>query len=210
MRHTSSARRKSMPSGTVLPCGTCSDNGRNCGTEVRADGDNKRPAIPCVTLRSLAVNSFPFGRFTNILSLSKRNSIYILVAHIAYSATMPSMWWPHFVSLLSRSWGNLVRATSTNTLGFILWTVALTLVSWTATLAGTWFQYKGENAERPLQKAIRSSLWPSVFEAVGICALVLCAWSIFIAKTIYDDHRSQVSSNAQLMRENLELAAKLK
>jgi len=103
-----------------------------------------------------------------------------------------------------------VRATSTNTLGFILWTVALTLVSWTATLAGTWFQYKGENAERPLQKAIRSSLWPSVFEAVGICALVLCAWSIFIAKTIYDDHRSQVSSNAQLMRENLELAAKLK
>ena len=80
----------------------------------------------------------------------------IYLAHCHFSLNMAPMWWHHLVNLLGRSWGSLVRATSTNTLGFIVWTVLITVMSWAATLAGTWFQLKRDKTEHPFTKALRS------------------------------------------------------
>jgi hypothetical protein len=104
--------------------------------------------------------------------------------------------WFHVINLLGRSWGNLVRATSTNTLGFIVWTVAITVMGWTATLAGTWFQLRREKTEHPFERAVRNSLWPGIFEASGILTLVLCGWSAFTVSAVYEDHRSLVKELA--------------
>ncbi len=123
---------------------------------------------------------------------------------------MPGMWWPHLINLFGRSWGNLVRATSTNTLGFILWTVAITAVSWVATFAARWVQLKREGRERPFTEAIRDSWLPAIFEAIAIGVLVLCLWGIFTGKTIYKDHQFQASTNAQLVADKYDLAKKLK
>jgi hypothetical protein len=118
--------------------------------------------------------------------------------------------WHHLANLLGRSWENLVRATSTNTLGFIVWTVAITVMSWAATLAGTWFQLKREDVQHPFARAFRNSLWPGLFEAAGIVVLVLCGWSIFAAKTVYEDHQSHVLENTRLVSENQTLRRQLK
>jgi hypothetical protein len=118
--------------------------------------------------------------------------------------------WHHFVHLLGRSWGNMVTATSTNTLGFLMWTVALTAVGWTASLTGTWFQLKREKTEiHPFRKALRNSWWPGVFLAAGVAALVFCAWGVFSIKTVYGDHQSQVSANGRLVTQNKELRDQL-
>lgn len=120
------------------------------------------------------------------------------------------MWLHHLVNLLGRSWANLVRATSTNTLGFILWTVAITAVSWVATFAARWVQLKREKREHALSEAIHDSWLPAIFEAIAITILVFCLWGIFTGRTTYQDHQSQVSENIRLLTQNKDLTARLK
>lgn len=76
-------------------------------------------------------------------------------------------------------------------------------MGWAATLAGTWFQLKREKTEHAFRRALRNAVWPGLFEAIGIVVLVLCGWSFFTGKTIYEDHEYQASVNAQLVAENL-------
>ena len=118
-----------------------------------------------------------------------------------------SMWITHLFRLLGRSWQNLVKATGTTTLGFIVWILALSAVSWAATVAARWFQFKQDKTPLSLREAISSSIWPQgAFLAVGIFGLVLVAFAIVVCATIYADHELLVSQNVELRqcKSNLE------
>ncbi|HEV2960624.1 MAG TPA: hypothetical protein VG649_02285 [Candidatus Angelobacter sp.] len=104
---------------------------------------------------------------------------------------------PHFFNLFVRSWDAMVRATGTTTLGFIVWTLALSAVGWAATVAGRWLELKRENTVNPFRKALFSSLWPGVFLAGGVFGLVLCAVVVFMFITIFDDHQILVKANSE-------------
>ena len=107
---------------------------------------------------------------------------------------------PHFLNLLGRSWHAMTAATSTNTLGFILWTVALTVVGWAATVAERWWQLRQENTDLAFRKALVNSLWPGVFLAGGVGGLVLIVLGIFMVRTVYDDHNLLVQQANELRK----------
>jgi hypothetical protein len=56
----------------------------------------------------------------------------------------------------------MTAGTSTNTLGFILWTLALAAVGWASTVAVKWWELKRQNASSPLRTAFSDSLWPGI------------------------------------------------
>jgi hypothetical protein len=106
--------------------------------------------------------------------------------------------WHHFVNLAGRAWGNMTAATSTNTLGFILWIIAIALTAFAGTLGGTWFKHQLAKEPRPFRKALNESLWPGAFELLALAVLVAVAWGSFITKTVYDEHMSMTAALARL------------
>jgi hypothetical protein len=115
----------------------------------------------------------------------------------------------HFFNLVGYSWDSMTRATATNTLGFIVWTLAITGMGWASTVAGTWFLFKRERQPEPFKKALRQSLWLGLFEAIGITVLVLFGWACFGIKTVYELHMSQNARIIQLGVENRRLEREL-
>jgi hypothetical protein len=99
----------------------------------------------------------------------------------------------------------MTTATSTNTLGFILWTVALAIVGWAATVAEQWWQLRRKKDATPLRRAVTDSFWPGVFLAIGISGLVLVAWVGFVVWTVYSDHQSLVAQTKEIPRLREEL-----
>lgn len=79
-----------------------------------------------------------------------------------------------------------------NPLGFLLWTLSVAAAGWAATVAGRWLELKREKADKPVRKAVVSSLWPGVFLAAGVCGLVLMALAAFGVRTIYEDHQALI------------------
>ena len=115
----------------------------------------------------------------------------------------------HFLRLLGIAWHNLLTATGTTTLGFILWTLALTAVGWSAPVAARWQELKQENHKTPLRQALLGSFRPGMFLAAGVCGLVVFAFSISVIYTIYHDHRFWTSENRRLVSENRRVASDL-
>src|ERR1700691_4970580 len=75
---------------------------------------------------------------TQLAVIGKR--IYHLIAAVGIVViTQAFVMWcfpsvrPHFINSLGHSWSAMVTGTGTNTLGFVLWTLALTGVGWGAT-----------------------------------------------------------------------------
>jgi hypothetical protein len=118
--------------------------------------------------------------------------------------------WHHFSHLLQRSWETLVSATGTTTLGFVLWTLAITAISWIAAVAGTWVQLKrAKQSIHPWREALSSSVWTGLFLVVGISVLVTVAYGVFVVRTVYTDHLNWVASTKNLLLENRALKSKL-
>ena len=108
--------------------------------------------------------------------------------------------WPHLVNLLVRSWDAMVRATGTTTLGFIVWTLALTLIGWVATVAARWLELKRENNISPLRTALLRSGLRGLFIFGGLFVLVVLAFLISTVYTVYNDHHYLVEANKTLRR----------
>jgi hypothetical protein len=101
----------------------------------------------------------------------------------------------HIGHLLGLSWNNMVSATSTNTLGFLVWTLALTIVTWGATVLEKWWRYRKDDS--PFQKALRESWIPGLLELGAVIVLVIVVWWIFfIPVTVWRDHETLVHQNA--------------
>jgi hypothetical protein len=107
--------------------------------------------------------------------------------------------WPHFINLLFRSWNAMTGSTSTNTLGFILWTIALTAILWLAAVCADW--WKRRNEANAFREAFAGSLVSGIFSAIGVTVLVLLVWGWFIMRTVFDDHQWQVGQRQQLEKQ---------
>lgn len=115
----------------------------------------------------------------------------------------------HLINLLGHSWDAMTRATSTSTLGFVLWTLAITAIGWGAPIAGRWLILKRAKHDRPFRKALNDSFWPSVFLAGGVIALVLVTFGAFILRTVFNDHQTFVMQNKTLRADNATLHKEL-
>lgn len=104
--------------------------------------------------------------------------------------------WPHFINLLHRAWNAMTGSTSTNTLGFILWTIALTAVLWLAAVGANWWKRRKEVGA--FREAFAGSLVSGIFSAIGVTFLVLAVLGWFTVRTIYDDHQWQMGRKQEL------------
>ena len=116
---------------------------------------------------------------------------------------------PHFINLLGRSWDALVKATSTNTLGFALWTLGVAIVGWCAAVANQWFKHWRARDSQPFRKAVVGSLTTGISMLVGIAVLVTIAYGWFVVRTVYDDHQHLVALSGQLAESNKALSAEV-
>jgi hypothetical protein len=117
--------------------------------------------------------------------------------------------WSHFVNLLGHSWGAMVTATGTTTLGFIVWTLALTAVGWASTVAARWIELKREQTDSPFERAFLGSRLPGLFLGAGVVGLVFVAFFVFLVRTVYFDHQSLVLANTKCLSQNAKLSADL-
>lgn len=114
---------------------------------------------------------------------------------------------PHFLNLLHRSWAALVSASSTSTLGFVLWTIGVTVIGWTATVAAKWFELWRAKRNQPLRSALDASFVPGMFLLGGMAVFVFVTYGYFVMRTVYDDHQYFVAQNGQLAENNKALSA---
>ena len=116
----------------------------------------------------------------------------------------------HFFNLLARSWHAMTAGTSTNTLGFILWTLALAAVGWASTVAARWWKLKRQNEISPLRSAFSDSLWPGIaFSALAIYGLVAVVFAAFVVCTVYRDHQEFVTAREKIAADKREVDSEL-
>lgn len=102
-----------------------------------------------------------------------------------------------------------MQASSSSTLGFLLWTIGLTAISIVAQIVGRWYGLHRKQADSPWQTALEESFWPSIFTVAGFALLILAAWFLFLALAIYKDHQQLVTENSQLLIVNTQLSTDL-
>lgn len=112
-----------------------------------------------------------------------------------------AMWLRHLVNLIFRSWLVMVNATSTNTLGFIIWTVALTAVVWFATVVQKFFDLRAEKVQQPFYSAIAQSARAGFYTCGAVIVLTLLAWAVACIVTVYQDHAALINQVEQLQEE---------
>jgi hypothetical protein len=122
---------------------------------------------------------------------------------------MTAMWLHHLWNLLRRSWNGMVSATGTTTLGFVLWTLALTAVGWAASVAARWRELTLLSSGHPLNQALRDSLRAGEFLTMGVAGLVLISYSAFLIITVYKDHQLLVNERNVLTTKNTDLTKQL-
>jgi len=99
----------------------------------------------------------------------------------------------------------MTGSTSTNTLGFMLWTLALTATLWLASVAADWWKSRKETGA--FRNAFAGSLTSGIFSAIGVSLLVLLVWAGFIVRIVFNDHEYFVAKTKELPQINQELAA---
>ena len=93
----------------------------------------------------------------------------------------------------------MTAGTSTNTLGFILWTLALTAAGWASSVAVKWWELRSQQVRSPLRTALRQSLWPAiVFSAIAVYGLVAIVFLVFVVRTVYQDHQDLVAARDKI------------
>jgi len=102
-----------------------------------------------------------------------------------------------------------VSATGTTTLGFIVWTLAISAVGWGATVAARWHELAVLGTDHPFNQALRDSLRAGGFLTLGVAGLVLISYSAFLIRTVYEDHRLLVAKTQVVTNTNLELIKEL-
>lgn len=111
------------------------------------------------------------------------------------------MWIRELGHLLAKGWFLMVTATGTNTLGFIVWTLALTIFTWFATIIQQTRQLKSNGSADPFLTAFKGSVGSGLYSFAGIIALALIAWAISVVVAVYKDHVALVESNSQLTKQ---------
>jgi hypothetical protein len=96
----------------------------------------------------------------------------------------------------------MTTATSTSTLGVIIWTVAVTIfVGWMATVAADWRKLKGKKVAAPFREALRGNVFWGICLVGALVAVVMFSWGVFVVRTIYADHQFFVATNDRQARQ---------
>ena len=103
----------------------------------------------------------------------------------------------------------MVKATGTTTLGFIVWTVALSAIGWIASVAAKWYALRKTSTSQPFSQTLRGSILAGEFLAVGMIGLVLISCAVFLVLTVYNDHQSLVNATNLLFKKRTDLAKEL-
>jgi hypothetical protein len=91
----------------------------------------------------------------------------------------------------------MVAATGTNTPGFFLWTLALTIVGWLASVGDAYLKFSGQHIPNPLARSVQDSWFAGAFVLLGAVILLVLAWGISTVVVIYREHEA---SKAELER----------
>jgi hypothetical protein len=91
--------------------------------------------------------------------------------------------------LLVRSWLVMVAATGTNTLGFFVWTFALTVMGWLATVGESYLKVSRQNIKNPLAQSLQDSWFTGALLLAGVAVLLVFAWAISTIVVIYREHK---------------------
>lgn len=75
------------------------------------------------------------------------------------------MWLQHLYNSLGRSWDATVTAFGTTTLGFVVWTLALSAIGWFAGVAATWHKLWSSKilirSDKPFAtRFLQENCWP--------------------------------------------------
>lgn len=101
--------------------------------------------------------------------------------------------------LLARSWAVMVAATGTNTPGFFMWTLALTVVGWLASVGDAYLKLSKQNVINPLARSVEDSWFADMLLIFGVAGLLLLAWAVTTIVAIYREHEV---SRAEMERIN--------
>jgi hypothetical protein len=101
----------------------------------------------------------------------------------------------------------MVAETGTNTLGFFVWTIALTLTGWLATVGDAYYKNRKQRIAHPVESALRDSSFVGLLIFAGVFALVILCWSLSVAVLIYRDHVAKDQQIAVLQQELRERSA---
>jgi hypothetical protein len=112
----------------------------------------------------------------------------------------------------------MVSETGTSTLGFIVWIVALTVMSWLSAVVHGFLKRRKIEREGAFCFTVRESLTSGLLPLAGVSFLAAIAWGISATVIIYQDHQdkaeriqnlqSYASSEVQMNNELAEAQAK--
>ena len=82
-----------------------------------------------------------------------------------------------------------MSASGTTTLGFILWTIAVSLLVWIFGVLYNWRkQQRSATARSNLFQLFASSVSTPLITLAAIAVVTLGTWTVFVVRTIYFDH----------------------
>ena len=100
----------------------------------------------------------------------------------------------HFLHLALRSWLAMVSATSTNTLGFIVWSVLVAVLAWFIAVLNAWLNIrKQQRGWHSVAVAFRSNLKAGSMSIGVVLTVAIAMWAIFFVRTVYADHMQFVA-----------------
>ena len=93
----------------------------------------------------------------------------------------------------------MVNATSTNTLGFIIWTASLTMVVWFASiLLPNFLEERRKVRKGAFIRALQASLLNGLLTLAAVAGLTIVVWLGCIPALIYKDHQELMAQNREL------------
>jgi hypothetical protein len=103
----------------------------------------------------------------------------------------------HGSHLAARAWTATLGAFGTTTLGLILLSVVLLLLSWVFIALYTRFTQRGSRGARETLGQLLTSSASKVFiTLVALASIVLLTWCFYVVRTIYFDHMNLVRVHA--------------
>ena len=81
--------------------------------------------------------------------------------------------------LLVRSWVAMIAATGTSTLGFFVWTLAVTVVGWLAPVVAEYIKLRERHIPNLLEQSLANSWFSGVLTLAGVGVLLFLAWAVF-------------------------------
>jgi hypothetical protein len=103
-----------------------------------------------------------------------------------------------------------MRASGTTTLGFIVWTLAVSLLGWLFGLLYSWWKQRRPAIERrSFRQLIASSISTPLATLSAIAAITIVTWAVFVARTVYFDHMGLANAHASELQRNAQLMASI-